>query len=94
MRCQDNKWAACRLPGEEGPIRYRLLERVSSQKARPRTLNTALEFEPDSVSAWAGGNAVNLDADICNQGPAVQRVAVVRQQLAALFRELPTLDSG
>jgi hypothetical protein len=55
-------------------------------------LNTALEFEPDGVSAWAGGNAINFDARIRDQGPAVQHVFIVRQQLAALFGELSTLD--
>jgi hypothetical protein len=94
MRCQDDEGATHRLTGEECPVRYRLLEGVSSEKARPRTLNTALEFEPDGVSARAGGNAINFDARIRDQGPAMQRVSIVRQQLVALFGELSTLDSS
>ena len=43
-------------------------------------------------NTWAGGNAINFDARIRAQGPAVQHVFIVRQQLAALFGELSTLD--
>jgi hypothetical protein len=57
-------------------------------------LDAALEFEPDDRSAGAGGNAINLDASTCDQGSAVEHVSVVREQLAALFRKLSTLDPG